>query len=134
MGYRHLQEFIARLEQAGELVRIKEPVSPRLEITEITDRVCKMGGPALLFEEVAGYQMPVLMNAFGSLKRMCLALEVDSLEAIAAEILSCNFFIKVSASASRKLKISAAMASRESTSRARHMRFRDPKAFINTGI
>ena len=88
MGYRHLQEFIARLEQAGELVRIKEPVSPRLEITEITDRVCKMGGPALLFEEVAGYQMPVLMNAFGSLKRMCLALEVDSLDAIAAEILS----------------------------------------------
>jgi 4-hydroxy-3-polyprenylbenzoate decarboxylase len=47
-----------------------------------------MGGPALLFEEVAGYQMPVLMNAFGSLKRMCLALEVDSLDAIAAEILS----------------------------------------------
>ena len=88
MGYRHLQEFIRRLEQAGELVRLKEPVSPYLEITEITDRVCKAGGPALLFEHVPGYEMPVLMNAFGSLKRMCLALEVDSLDDIAGEILS----------------------------------------------
>jgi 4-hydroxy-3-polyprenylbenzoate decarboxylase len=88
MGYRHLQEFIRRLEQAGELVRIKEPVSPYLEITEITDRVCKAGGPALLFEQVPGYSQPVLMNAFGSLKRMCLALEVDSLDDIAVEILS----------------------------------------------
>ena len=88
MGYRHLQEFIARLEQAGELVRLKEPVSPFLTITEITDRVCKRGGPALLFENVPGYEMPVLMNAFGSMARMSLALEVDSLDAIAAEILS----------------------------------------------
>ena len=88
MGYRSLQEFIARLEQAGELVRLKEPVSPYLEITEITDRVCKGGGPALLFEEVAGYGMPVLMNAFGSMKRMCLALEVESLDDIAVELLS----------------------------------------------
>jgi len=70
------------------LVRIKEPVSPYLEITEITDRVCKAGGPALLFEQVPGHAMPVLMNAFGSLKRMCLALEVDSLDDIAVEILS----------------------------------------------
>lgn len=88
MGYRHLQEFINRLEQAGELVRIKEPVSPFLTITEITDRVCKKGGPALLFEAVAGHQMPVLMNAFGSLKRMGLALQVDSLDAIASDLLS----------------------------------------------
>ena len=71
MGYRHLQEFIHRLEQAGELVRIKEPVSPYLEITEITDRVSKAGGPALLFEHVPGYHAPVLMNAFGSMKRTC---------------------------------------------------------------
>ena len=49
MGYRNLQDFIARLEQAGELVRLKEPVSPFLTITEITDRVCKQGGPALMF-------------------------------------------------------------------------------------
>jgi len=88
MGYRNLQEFINRLEQAGELVRIKEPVSPHLEITEITDRVCKQGGPALLFEEAAPYGMPVLMNAFGSLKRMRLALEVESLDDIAGELLS----------------------------------------------
>jgi 4-hydroxy-3-polyprenylbenzoate decarboxylase len=88
MGYRHLQEFIRRLEHAGELQRIKEPVSPFLEITEITDRVCKAGGPALLFENLPGYGLPVLMNAFGSLKRMCLTLEVDSLDDIAVEILS----------------------------------------------
>jgi len=49
MGYRDLQEFIERLEQAGELVRLREPVSPRLEITEITDRISKRAGPALLF-------------------------------------------------------------------------------------
>jgi 4-hydroxy-3-polyprenylbenzoate decarboxylase len=88
MGYRNLQEFVARLEQAGELVRIQEPVSPNLEITEITDRVCKQGGPALLFEAVPGYAMPVLMNAFGSMRRMCLALEVNNLEEIASEIMS----------------------------------------------
>jgi 4-hydroxy-3-polyprenylbenzoate decarboxylase len=88
MGYRNLQEFITRLEQAGELVRIKEPVSPYLTITEITDRVCKAGGPALLFEEVVGFGMPVLMNAFGSMRRMCLALEVESLDSIAHDLLS----------------------------------------------
>jgi 4-hydroxy-3-polyprenylbenzoate decarboxylase len=87
MGYQNLQEFIARLEQAGELVRLKEPVSPYLEITEVTDRVCKQGGPALLFEEVPGYAMPVLMNAFGSMRRICLALEVESLDDIAGELL-----------------------------------------------
>ncbi len=76
------------LERAGELVRIREPVSPQLEITEITDRVCKRQGPALLFEEVPGYEMPVLMNAFGSFRRMCLALEVEDLGEIAAELLS----------------------------------------------
>jgi len=88
MGYRNLQAFIARLEQLGELKRVVAPVSPRLEITEITDRVCKQGGPALLFEQVPGYGMPVLMNAFGSMRRMCLALETDSLDAIAGEIVS----------------------------------------------
>ncbi len=88
MAYKSLQHFVEVLEQAGELKRISEPVSPVLEITEITDRVCKRGGPALLFENVPGYDMPVLMNAFGSLQRMCLALEVNSLDEIAAEILS----------------------------------------------
>jgi 4-hydroxy-3-polyprenylbenzoate decarboxylase len=88
MAYRSLQQFVEVLERQGELVRIKEPVSPNLEITEITDRVSKTFGPALLFENVPGYDMPVLMNAFGSMKRMCLALEVGSLAEISAEILS----------------------------------------------
>ncbi len=88
MGYKSLQHFVKILDKAGELVRIKEPVSPHLEITEITDRVNKKYGPALLFENVPGYDMPVLMNAFGSMKRMCLALEVNNLGEIAAEILS----------------------------------------------
>ncbi len=88
MGYRSLAHFVEALERAGELKRIAEPVSPHLEITEITDRVCKRGGPALLFENVPGYEMPVLMNAFGSMRRMCLALEVESLEDIAREILA----------------------------------------------
>lgn len=88
MAYRSLQHFIEVLERQGELVRITEPVSPHLEITEITDRVCKRNGPALLFEHVPGFDMPVLMNAFGSLKRMCLALEVESLEEISRELLN----------------------------------------------
>ena len=88
MGYRSLQHFVEVLERHGELVRIREPVSPYLEITEITDRVCKKGGPALLFENVLGHQIPVLMNAFGSLRRICLALEVNDLEEIARDILS----------------------------------------------
>ncbi len=84
MGYDSLQKFVKLLEKQGELKRITEPLSPDLEITEVTDRVSKMGGPALLFENVPGYDMPVLMNAFGSMKRMCLALEVNSLEEIAS--------------------------------------------------
>ncbi|GIV81252.1 MAG: hypothetical protein KatS3mg051_0606 [Anaerolineae bacterium] len=67
MAYADLREFVARLEEAGELIRVRTPVSPRLEITEITDRVSK--GPAahnkaLLFENVEGSTMPVLINAF----------------------------------------------------------------------
>ena len=88
MAYKSLQQFVEILEKKGELLRIKEPVSPNLEITEITDRVSKKFGPALLFENVPGYDMPVLMNAFGSMKRMCLALEVGSFEEISSEILS----------------------------------------------
>ncbi|TRZ88822.1 MAG: menaquinone biosynthesis decarboxylase, partial [Methanosarcinales archaeon] len=61
MGYKNLQEFILLLEKEGELKRVTEPISPYLEITEITDRVCKKGGPALLFTNVVGHDMPVLM-------------------------------------------------------------------------
>ncbi|NLF78605.1 MAG: menaquinone biosynthesis decarboxylase, partial [Chloroflexi bacterium] len=80
MAYADLRAFITRLETEGELVRITAPVSPHLEITEITDRVSK--GPAaqnkaLLFENVEGSTMPVLINAYGSARRMALALGVD---------------------------------------------------------
>ena len=87
MAFKNQQEFIDALEQAGELVRIKEYVDPRLEIAEVTDRVSKMpgGGKALLFENT-GFGFPVLMNAYGSEKRMCMALGVTHLDAVAEEI------------------------------------------------
>ena len=86
MAYHSLEEFIRTLERQGELRRITHPVRVELEITEIADRVMKNGGPALLFENVVGKEIPVLINAFGSLKRMALALGVDSVEQIAREI------------------------------------------------
>jgi len=79
LAYKDLREFISALENQGQLKRIREPVSPILEITEITDRVSKSSGPALLFEHVDGSEIPVLINAFGSLDRMCLALQVENL-------------------------------------------------------
>jgi 4-hydroxy-3-polyprenylbenzoate decarboxylase len=94
MNYESLKEFIARLESEGELIRITEPVSPILEISEITDRVSKSpdGGKALLFENVEGSSMPVLINAFGSWRRIQMALGVSNLEKIAREI---ERFIKI---------------------------------------
>jgi len=86
MAYTDLRAFVAALERAGELRRISAEVDPVLEITEIADRVSKGGGPALLFERVKGSTMPVLINAFGSTRRMGLALEVPSLDALAAEL------------------------------------------------
>ena len=87
MAYKNLQQFIETLEKEGELVRIKEYVDPKLEIAEITDRISKTpgGGKALLFENT-GYDFPVLMNAYGSEKRMCLALGVNHLDDVAKEI------------------------------------------------
>jgi len=89
MGYSDLRQFIDALEKAGELTRISTPVSANLELAEITNRVSKMTGQAnkaLLFENVQGYDMPVLINAFGSHKRMCMSLEVDDLDSIADRI------------------------------------------------
>lgn len=86
MPYKNLREFISVLEQHGELVRIKEYVSPHLEITEITDRISKANGPALLFENT-GTDFPLLINAMGTEKRMAMALGVNKLDDIAAEIL-----------------------------------------------
>ncbi|HRP30665.1 MAG TPA: menaquinone biosynthesis decarboxylase [Agriterribacter sp.] len=87
MAYRNQQEFIDALERAGELLRITAYVDPRLEMAEITDRISKSGngGKALLFENT-GYDFPVLMNAYGSEKRMCMALGVNHLDDIATEI------------------------------------------------
>lgn len=87
MAYKNQQHFIETLEREGELVRIKAYVDPRLEMAEITDRISKTpgGGKALLFENT-GYDFPVLMNAYGSERRMCLALGVRHLDDIAREI------------------------------------------------
>ncbi len=89
MAYKDLREFIEDLEKRGLLKRIRTEVDCELEITEITDRVSKMegrGNVALLFEHVKGYDMPVLMNAFGSYERMAMALGVKKLDDIADEI------------------------------------------------
>ena len=79
MSYRNLSEFIKRLESSGELTRITKPVSPILEITEIADRMMKSpgGGKAVLFERVEGSPFPVLINAFGSFRRIALALSEE---------------------------------------------------------
>lgn len=89
MAYKDLREFVAELEKRGWLKRITTPVSCDLEITEITDRVSKRegaGNVALLFENVIGYDIPVLINAFGSMERMALALGVSTIEDVADEI------------------------------------------------
>ncbi len=85
MAYSSLQQFIETLEAAGELLRIHEPVSPLLEIAEITDRVSKAEGKALLFVN-NGTPFPVLINAMGSDRRMCLALGVDDYSEIGARM------------------------------------------------
>ena len=74
MSYRDLREFLTQLEARGELKRIATPVSPRLEMTEICDRVLRAGGPALLFERPAGHEIPVLANLFGSVSRVAAAM------------------------------------------------------------
>ncbi len=86
MAYDDLREYIEALEKKGMLRRIKKEVDPILEISEISSRVIKRGGPALLFENVKGYSTPLLINAFGSFDHMNLAMEVDSTQEIAERI------------------------------------------------
>ena len=86
MAYRDLRDFIGALEKAGELKRISFEVDPVLEITGFADRAVKRGGPALLFENPKGSKVPALLNAFASMRRMEIALEVDSVEEIAQRI------------------------------------------------
>src|SRR5215204_427367 len=86
--FKDLDDFIAALDGERMLARIAEPVSPDLEICAVTDRVSKSpgGGPALLFERPTGYDIPVALNLFGSMKRICMALGVNKLDDLASEI------------------------------------------------
>jgi 4-hydroxy-3-polyprenylbenzoate decarboxylase len=86
MAYRDLREFIRALEKKNELKRIPFEVDTALEITEFADRAVKQGGPALLFEKPKGSSIPVLINEFASMRKMEIALEVESVEEIAARI------------------------------------------------
>ncbi|WP_018936437.1 4-hydroxy-3-polyprenylbenzoate decarboxylase [Thioalkalivibrio sp. ALJ24] len=82
MQYKDLRDFIDGLEQRGELRRIQREVSPDLEMTEISDRVLRAGGPALLFENPSGSEIPVLANLFGTPERVALGMGEDSVEAL----------------------------------------------------
>jgi 4-hydroxy-3-polyprenylbenzoate decarboxylase len=81
-----LREWIDLLEREGELVRVRAEVDADLEITEIVDRTVKAGGPALLFERVRGSERPLLINQFGTERRMCLALGVSRLDDVAERV------------------------------------------------
>jgi 4-hydroxy-3-polyprenylbenzoate decarboxylase len=81
-----LREWIALLEREGELVRVSAEVDPDLEITEIVDRTVKAGGPALLFEKPKGSEHPLLINQFGTERRMCLAFGVQRLDDVAQRV------------------------------------------------
>jgi 4-hydroxy-3-polyprenylbenzoate decarboxylase len=78
MAYTDLRGFLAQLEALGELKRVELPVSPRLEMTELCDRTLRAGGPALLFEKPEGFDMPVLGNLFGTVRRIALAMGRDA--------------------------------------------------------
>jgi 4-hydroxy-3-polyprenylbenzoate decarboxylase len=83
---RDLRAWIALLEREGELRRVPAEVDPHLEITEIVDRTVKSGGPALLFENVKGSPHPLLINQFGTERRMCLAFGAGSLDEVGARL------------------------------------------------
>lgn len=82
MKYNDLREFIDKLEEMGELKRITHEVDPNLEMTEISDRVLRAEGPALLFENPTGYSMPVLTNLFGTPKRVALGMGEEQVSAL----------------------------------------------------
>ena len=86
MGYQNLREFIAFLESKNEIHYIDAPVSRDLEITEITDRAVKSGGPALYFRNVEGFTMPIVTNLFGTHQRMAWALGVDSTDDLTLKV------------------------------------------------
>ena len=86
MAFKNLRQFIAFLEEKGDLRRVTESVSRDLEITEITDRTIKSGGPALLFENVEGYEMPLAINLFGTHQRMAWALGVEDVDEVTERV------------------------------------------------
>lgn len=86
MAFRDLNHFVEVIERKGELKRISVPLSPVLEISEITDRASKKGGPALLFEKVEGHRFPVVTNLFGSEKRMRLCLRGKSPDEVGRDL------------------------------------------------
>lgn len=88
MAFRNLHEFLKRIDSEGELRRISAEIDPVLEVTEITDRVTKAGGPALLFERPKGSKIPLAINVLGSKRRLNLALGVDSVDEVAERIRS----------------------------------------------
>ena len=78
MHYQDLRDFMGQLERTGELLRIRQPVDPYLEITEICDRTLRSGGPALLFERPGNFDIPVLANLFGTPERVAAGMGADS--------------------------------------------------------
>jgi 4-hydroxy-3-polyprenylbenzoate decarboxylase len=86
MGFKDLRDFMKAVEADGELLRVKEEVDPRLEITHILDRSVKEGGPAVLFERVKGHSAPVLGNVLGTHRRMLKALGIGSYDEVDARI------------------------------------------------
>ena len=93
MAYRDLRQFVKELEKAGELKHVRAEVDPVLEITEVTQRIARDAnrkpnsvGPAVLFEKPKGSRYPLLVNTFGSVKRMCMAFEVVELDEVAGRI------------------------------------------------
>ncbi len=86
MAFDDLRDWIDHLRRHGELVEVAAEVDPYLEIAEITDRVTKAGGPALLFTNVRGSRMPLLINQFGTERRMCMAFDSPSLDSVADKL------------------------------------------------
>lgn len=82
MQYKDLRDFIVQLEYLGELKRVRAAVDPRLEMTEICDRVLRAGGPAILFENPKGHAIPVLGNLFGTPRRVALGMGADDVDAL----------------------------------------------------
>ena len=86
MSFKNMREFISFLEEKGELRRIKTPVSRELEITELADRTVKSGGPALFFENVEGYEIPVVINLYGTRQRMAWALGLEDIDELTERV------------------------------------------------